>query len=68
MRIEATAQVLYTCILTKEDEDKVLSYAKENNVSLDEAVNDLWENGDIDIYAGNCTESDCNTEEVHYLD
>jgi hypothetical protein len=66
MKVEAKALVTYTCELTKEDEQKVLIYAKENEVSLDEAIKDLWENEEIDVYGYRQTESDCETQEVGY--
>ncbi|NCI19749.1 hypothetical protein EJM73_08935 [Clostridium botulinum] len=68
MKVEAKALVTYTCYLTEEDEEKVQSYAKEQNISLDEAIEYLWENEDINIYAGDQTESDCWTQEVTLLD
>ena len=64
--VEAKAIVTYTCTLTNADEIKVKRYAKQNDVSLDQAIKKLWENNELDIYANNPTESDCNTEEVGY--
>lgn len=68
MRVEAKSLVTYTCHLTEDDEEKVRSYAKEQNISLDEAIEYLWENEDINIYAGDQTESDSWTQEVALLD
>ncbi|NFH40783.1 hypothetical protein [Clostridium sporogenes] len=68
MKVEAKALVTYICYLTEEDEEKVKSYAKEQNITLDEAIDYLWENADINIYAGDQTESDCWTQEVTLLD
>jgi hypothetical protein len=64
--VESKAMVTYTCTLTDEDEQKVRHYAKENNLNLNEAIQALWESEEIDIYAGNQTESECLTEEVGY--
>jgi hypothetical protein len=67
LKVEAKAMVTYTCTLTDEDEKKVRDYARDNKTSLDFAIEELWFNPDangIDIYAGEVTESDCNTEEV----
>lgn len=64
IKVEAKALVTYTCTLTEEDEQKVREYVDENNATLDEAIKELWENGEIDVYAGSQTESDCSTEEV----
>ncbi len=66
MKAEAKALVTYTCELTEEDEAKVREYAKENNVDFDTAIKELWEDDEIDIYAGSQTESDCETQEVSY--
>jgi hypothetical protein len=68
IKIEAQALVTYTCVLTEEDEKIVLDYAKENDISVEEAIKKLWENCDIDIYAGSQTESDCQTQEVILLE
>jgi hypothetical protein len=66
MKAQAIALVTYTCELIEEDEQKVLEYAKVNKVSLDDAIKCLWENNEIDVYAGSQTESDCQTQEVSY--
>lgn len=64
IEVEAIAQVTYICELTSEDEIKVRFYAEENNIDIEEAIKDLWENGEINIYAGEQTESDACTESV----
>ena len=64
--VEAIALVTYTCCLTDEDEKKVRDYAEENNCSLDTAINELWNNNEIDVYSGGQTESDCSTQSVGY--
>ena len=66
LKVEAKALVTYTCTLSDEEELKVKKYAKENKVSLDRSIKDLWEDGEIDIYNGEEVESDCETQEVRY--
>ena len=66
LKVETKALVSYTCVLSDEEELKVRNYAKENNVSLDRSIKDLWEDGEIDIYNGEEVESDCETQEVGY--
>lgn len=65
IKLSAKAEVEYCCVLTDEDEQKVLQYAEENAVSVDEAVQILWKyDSGINIYAGEVTDSDCNTNEI----
>ena len=64
LKVTAMANVYYTCFLSEEDENKVRNYSKENNISLDESTKELWDNFDIDIYAGEVIESECDTQEV----
>jgi hypothetical protein len=64
IKVEAEALITYTCWLTNEDEQKVREYAKENNVSINDAINDLWGESEINIYAGDQAESDCSTQKV----
>ena len=66
--LEAEATVTYTCWLTKEDEQTVREFALENDCSLNEAMEELWENDDINVYGGEQTESDCSTESVRILE
>lgn len=46
--VEATVQ--YACRLSAEDEQKVREYAKENNTTLEEAVDELYNNCAINLY------------------
>jgi hypothetical protein len=64
IKVEVEALVTYICWLTNEDEQKVRKYAKENEVTIDDAVNDLRGESEINIYAGDQTDSDCSTQKV----
>ena len=64
LKVCTVCTVAYTCTLTEEDEQKVRNYAKENNVELDDAIKDLHESDEIDVYGGDYRESDSCTEEV----
>lgn len=61
--VEVTASVAYTCELTEEDEEKVKTFAEENDVSLAIAVNELYSIGEINLYK-NSVESDFSTETI----
>lgn len=61
--VEVTAEVLYTCELTAEDEEKVKAFAEENDVDLEVAVWELYSVGAINLYK-NSVESDFSTERV----
>ena len=63
IKVEVTAEVLYTCELTIEDEEKVKAFAKENDVGLAVAVHELYSVGEIELYE-NSTESDFSTERI----
>ena len=43
--------VRYACRLSAEDEQKVREYAEENETTLEKAVEELYDNGDINLYA-----------------
>lgn len=66
LKVEVKALITYTCDLTQEDEQKVRDYAEDNGCSLNKVIKDLWDDGEIDVYAGHQTESDCETQEVGY--
>jgi len=66
LNTKVVTKVIYTCTLTDEDEHKVRAYAKENNVSLDEAIQELDRNEDIDVWGVNQIESESWTESVGY--
>jgi hypothetical protein len=61
--VEVTAEVLYTCELTAEDEEKVKAFAEENDVELASAVWELYSVGEINLYK-NSVESDFSTERI----
>ena len=63
IKVETTAEVITTCYLTNEDEEKVRIYMKENNCNLEEAVNTLFWTNELNIYT-NSTESDFHTESI----
>jgi len=66
LKVEVICTVTYTCWLTENDENIVREYAEQNEVTLDEAIKELWDTGEIDVYAGEQTESECTTESVGY--
>ena len=68
IKIEAEAKVIYTCTLTEEDENKVRNFAKEENLDIEEAVESLWNDNEIDIYAGEVIDSGCDTGDVNLLE
>lgn len=63
LEIETTATVTYNCCLNEEDTKKVCDYANENSLTLREAVAELYDNDEIDLY-GSATESDFSTESI----
>lgn len=58
---EATVQ--YACWLFAEDEQKVREYAEQNNTTLEKAVEALYNDCAINLYA-NSWESDFNTNTI----
>ena len=63
IRVETTAEVITTCILTDEDEEKVKTFMKENQCDLEDAVKELFWNNELNIYSQS-TESDFHTESI----
>ncbi len=63
--VEATVQ--YACRLSAEDERKVREYAKENNTTLEEAVDELYSYCTINLYA-DAWESDFATDAILNVD
>ena len=57
------ATVYYACRLSAEDEQKVREYAEENEVNLEEAVDALYEDCAINLYADSW-ESDFYTDAI----
>ena len=58
---EATVQ--YACRLSAEDEQKVREFAEQNDVTLEEAVEVLYSDCAINLYADSW-ESDFNTDTI----
>ena len=58
---EATVQ--YACELSEKDEQKVREYAEQNDVTLKEAVGELYGDCAINLYAKSW-ESDFNTNTI----
>lgn len=55
--------VYYNCDLNEEDTRKVIDFAKENDMCYEQAVAQLYDNGEISLY--DCsTESDYATESI----
>ena len=61
------AIVQYACRLSAEDEQKVREYAEQNNATLEEAVEALYSDCAINLYA-NSWESDFNTNTILDVD
>jgi hypothetical protein len=62
---EATVQ--YACRLSAEDEQKVREYAEQNEATLEEAVEALYSDCAINLYADSW-ESDFNTDTILDVD
>lgn len=62
---EATVQ--YACRLSAEDEQKVREYAEKNDATLEEAVDALYSDCAIDLYADSW-ESDFNADAILDVD
>lgn len=74
LKIEAVATVTYTCVLSDEDEEKVVKYIKDNpdefefmtdKESILAAVNILYNDNKLDLY-DDSVESDFSTEEINW--
>lgn len=63
LRVTTVAKVWYSCDLEGQQEEDVKEYAKMNDVSLEDAVWELYSKGDLELYE-NSTESDFNTQEI----
>ena len=61
------ATVEYACRLSAEDEQKVREYAKENNTTLEEAVDELYSDCAINLYRDSW-ESDFSTNTILDVD
>ena len=67
IKVETTAEVVTTCYLTENDEEKVKNFMEENCCDLEDAVRNLFWNNEINIYA-NSTESDFHTQRIDFVD
>ena len=56
--VEAT--VTYACKLSAEEEKKIREYSEDNYLDIEDAVRELYAEGEIDLYK-NSTESDFST-------
>lgn len=63
IRVETTAEVITTCILTDEDEEKVKTFMEKNQCDLEDAVKALFWTNELNIY-DQSTESDFHTESI----
>jgi hypothetical protein len=61
--VMAEATVQYACRLSAEDEQKVCEYARQNNATPEEAVEALYWDCAINLYADSW-ESDFNTNTI----
>ena len=64
IKLQTEATVSYWCQLSEEDEQKVRDFAKENDVGLTYAVEELWMRDEIEIYRYS-TKSDFSTEKIY---
>lgn len=62
MIVEVEALVTYSCYLSDEDEQKVTKLAEQNDISLKEAAEILYNNAEIDLYQDS-RESDFSTQD-----
>ena len=63
MEVYVRGTVWYSCTLSDEDTRKVIKYAKENDCEYKEAVLDLYNQAEINLY-NECIESDYSTEDI----
>lgn len=63
--VEAT--VTYACWLSEEDEQKIRDYIGDTDLSIADAVMELYDAGKIDLYK-NSTESDFSTNYITSVD
>lgn len=74
LKVEVVGTIYYTCELSDEEEEKVVSYIKDNpeefefmdsKEAITTAVNILYGDSEIELY-NNATESDYYTEEINW--
>ena len=61
--VQTTATVTCTCWLSEEESEKVVNYADETGLELEDAVAELYDKGELNLY-DNSTESDFSTESI----
>ena len=64
IELQTEARSVYWCQLSEEDAQKVRDFAKDNDVGLTYAVEELWMRDEIEIYRYS-TESDFSTEKIY---
>ena len=73
-KVEVVGTICYTCVLSNEDEEKVINYIKDNpeefefmdnKEAISSAVNILYGDSEINLY-NDATESDYVTEEINW--
>lgn len=62
--VNVIAEVRYNCILDEEDSLKVAEYMEDEDVSVEEAIEDLYHEGVIALYE-DCAEFDFSTQEFY---
>lgn len=67
IRVETTAEVITTCYLTDEDEEKVRVFMEENDCDLEDAIKELFWNNELNIYSQS-TESDFHTQSIDLVE
>lgn len=58
------ATVWYTCELSEENSKKAIEYAEENDLTLEDAIMELYHNADNFSIYENSVESDFSTESI----
>ncbi len=58
------AIVTYACRLSEEDEQKIREYIGDTDKSIDDAIMELYDTGEIDLY-NNFTQSDFSTNYIN---
>ena len=67
IRVETTAEVITTCILTDEDEEKVKAFMEKNQCDLEDAIKELFWTNELNIY-DQSTESDFHTKSIDLVE
>lgn len=70
MKVMVVASVTYYCELSGEDQQKIeqaMELEENEDKSIEEIVMELYQSGEIDLYAES-TESDFSTEEIENVE